>query len=377
METRPRLIVLGSSLTALAVARNAAHLRLRPLVFDTDAGIAFSSRCAERELFGSADEQAVERLTALAADEPSWLIATSDAWLRLIAAHRDALASAFGEILHPADAALAICLEKARFADWCRRNALPAPRCFSGDDLREDAASASFPLLLRPAASMHWAPGVVPKAMHVRNAEELRHWLDVYAAAGVAPLVTESLLDRPLTQYSVGASRRGGRTMAFVAVKRRPLPQDCQVGTYVELMADEAVEALARRALDALDFAGIGEVEILRDESSGRDYLIEINARPWVQYGLGVASGHDLLAFQLDPERFDAGSAVTSGKRWLNFPNDLFYCFSRSVGVVRHGRLPAREYVRSLVHANTFAHFAWTDPLPAWRSWRPLLRRRA
>jgi predicted ATP-grasp superfamily ATP-dependent carboligase len=185
------------------------------------------------------------------------------------------------------------------------------------------------------------------------------------------------LLGRRLTQYSVGASRRETEMITFVAVKRRPLPEDCAVGTYVELRPDDAVASLARRALESLDYQGIAEVEILRDEGTGRDYLIEINARPWIQYGLGPASGHDLLAFQLDPRRFDRTRAVTRGKRWLNFPNDLFYCFSRSVGVVRRGRVPVASYLRSMLGANTFAHFAWTDPLPAWRSLTALARRGA
>ena len=165
--------------------------------------------------------------------------------------------------------------------------------------------------------------------------------------------------------------------ISFVAIKRRPLPQHCAVGTYVELAPQPEVDALGRAVLEALDYQGIAEVEILRDEDSGRLYLIEINARPWVQYALGSASGHDLLGFQLHPERFDAGRAVQRGRRWLNFTGDLYYCFSRSAGVVRKGRMTWVPYLRSVLRANTFAYFAWTDPMPAWRVLRELWSARA
>jgi predicted ATP-grasp superfamily ATP-dependent carboligase len=150
--------------------------------------------------------------------------------------------------------------------------------------------------------------------------------------------------------------------MTFVAIKRRPSPEVCGVGSYVELSPDAAVETLARRALDALDFRGIAEVEILRDEDSGRDYLIEINARPWVQYALGPASGHDLLSFMFFPDRHDPRRAATSGRRWLDLSADAYYCFSRTVGLVRDGRIPFRTYLSSVLRANTLPIFRSRSP---------------
>src|SRR5262249_54884355 len=115
------------------------------------------------------------------------------------------------------------------------------------------------------------------------------------------------------------------------------------------------------------------EVEILRDENAGRNYVIEVNARPWVQYALGPASGHDLLAFMLDPTKHDAHRAATSGRRWLNLSADAYYCFSRSVGLVRDGRIPLSSYLASVIRANTFAYLSLRDPAPAWRNLRQWL----
>lgn len=375
MRAPPRLVILGTSVTALAVARNAADLGMHPVLVDTANGIAAGTRRAEVRLFpGAGPDVLLGALAVAAAGREAWLIATSDAWLRFIVQHRDTLQRHFGEILHPANESLAVCLDKARFAQWCAAQGLPLPRWHDAARVLADAGQLPFPLLLRPQESSHASRLAVPKAVAVHDASELARWMGVFQAAAVTPLVTESLLGRRITQYSVGGARRGAAMMTFVAIKRRPLPEVCAVGSFVELAPDDAIEALARRTLDALDYRGIAEVEILRDEDSGRDYLIEVNARPWVQYALGAASGHDLLAFMLDPGGVAAGRAVTSGKRWLNLSADLHYCFSRSVGLVRDGRIPLGAYVLSVLRANVFAYHAWADPGPAWRSLREFVK---
>jgi len=363
-----RLVILGSSVTALAVARNAADLGMRPIVFDRGRDIATSTWRAEVRAFPGADSASLlEELLKAGMEAPACLIATSDAWLRFVAEHRDALQRPFAEVLQPTTSTLAICLDKTAFAAWCTEQKLPTPRCFDANRIARDSEMLPFPLLLRPQQTSHSPQVTIPKALEVHDRAELMHWMETFKAAAVTPLVTESLLGRRLTQYSVGAARRGNALMTFVAAKRRPLPEQCAVGSYVELSPDKAVELLARRALEALDYKGIAEVEILRDEDSQQDYLIEINARPWVQYGLGPASGHDLLAFLLDPNGYDARNAVTVGKRWLNFSADLYVCFSASTGLVRKGRIPLGAYVSSLLRANTFAYFSSSDPRPALR----------
>ena len=369
----PRLVILGSSLTALAVARNAARLGMRPVIVDTQAGIAASTRKAAVDIVAGGDEPSVlSRVTDHAQPAPAWLVATSDAWLRFLIAHRALLELRFVQILHPGNAVLADCLEKSRFARWCAVNGIPAPASYAVETVQQDPASVRFPVLVRPAQSAH-ASRAVPKAVEAASMLELRRWLDVYAHAGLAPSITQSLLGLDLVQYSVGASRRGQAMTTIVAVKQRPLPRQCAVGSYVELASDGDADALAARALCAMDYQGIAEVEILRDRANGADYVIEINPRPWIQYGLAEASGRDLLAFQLAPAA-TSGRVVASGKRWMNLPADLYYCFSRSAGAVRSGEISAGDYFRSLLRANTFAHLALDDPAPAWRSFVELYR---
>jgi predicted ATP-grasp superfamily ATP-dependent carboligase len=370
-----RIVILGSTLTALAVARDAHHHRLQPVVVDMADGPAFSSRWA-KALVLRPDDDVLHRLKQESGPSVA-LVATADHWVRFIHEHRSALDAAFGCLLHPANDTIDICLDKLRFASWCAAQDLPAPLSWVGGRDRIPAG-AEFPMLIRPAHTQHAvAEPRLPKAIEAHDPNELDQWLARYADAAVTPLVSESLLSRDLEQVSVGFARHREGTLAFTARKLRPAPARCAVGSCVELYDDPASERLASLALKRLDYFGIGEVEILHDRQSGERFLIEINARPWLQYALAPASGHDFLQWMLGaqgPSR--VARRQRSGKTWVCLKDDLFNAFSRSVGEVRRGERGAFEYLASLFRCNVFAAFDWRDPMPAWIVWRGSAARR-
>jgi predicted ATP-grasp superfamily ATP-dependent carboligase len=152
-----------------------------------------------------------------------------------------------------------------------------------------------------------------------------------------------------------------------VAEKIRPLPEQCAVGTYVILRHQPAVEALALTTLRALGFTyGIAEIEIA-ETGDGQLSVVEVNPRPWTQIELARCAGYDFLAFLLDLPTSSRPRPRQDGVGWIDFTSDLFACFSRSTGLVRHRRIGVGDYVRSLARARVFAGFAINDPYPALR----------
>lgn len=361
-----RLVILGSTVTALAVVRDAHAHGLEPVVVDTREGIAFSSRWTVARLLpsDSDDDMWLACLRALGGPG-AWLIATGDPWVRRIMRRRAELDAMFVRVLHPSNQALEICLDKHHFATWCRQNQLSAPPSWlAGVEARPEGLAPPF--LIRPAATLHGGnPARLPKAVEAPDEEALTKWLQVFADADCPALVAVSLLHQPLTQYSVPFARLGGRMLSFVARKVRPTPDRCAVGTCVELAPQREVEELARRAAEKLDYVGVGEAEILYSQADRRSYLIEINARPWLQYPLAPASGHDFLGLIVGrPPQPDA--SVKEGRCWIDLHADLFQAFSSSVGAVRRGELGLGAYLRSLTRVNVFARFDLRDPRPAW-----------
>lgn len=371
-----RLVVLGGTVTGLALLRSAAPLGLDLHLFDDKADIASHSRYGVKHLLTQDNESLVlDELIALVSKPHTALIADSDGWLRFLLAHWDAITHTGCQILHGPRISLDLCLDKTHFIEWCKAHELPVPENHAlNEDGRSLQGEADFPLLLRPEFTVHGQGTGLPKAQEVHTEDELTGYLERFASAGVPVNVSQSLLRPGIRQLSVGITRRcDGGFRSLLAEKRRPTAEACAAGTYVSLITSPSAEqqaalALARRAIESLDYVGIAEVEILHDQDTGQSYLIEINVRPWAQLPLADKSRQHFLAFLL--ARTEARPSRPRQAHWISFQDDLFHCFSRSMGLVRKGRLSLLQYLLSLTRANTFVHWHWRDPRPWWQATR-------
>ena len=366
-----RLIILGSSVTALAVVRNAAAMGLVPVVLDTRNDIAFQSSHVQKILcVGKTDSEVLATVLELGQAGRHSLMASSDRWIDFVMANRPSLEIAFDTVLHASNDVLAICTDKLKFAHWCDTNAVAAPRLYhlnTQGSLSEPVGD--FPFLVRPyKGTMNVAANGLPKAVEVNDQASLQRCLQSFQDAQVQPIVTRSLLGLTLTQYSVGLARTSERMVSFVAEKVRPTADQCAVGSYVVLRENSTVEKMARDVADRLDYFGVAEFEILHAQETGEDFLIEINVRPWIQYGLGTRSGHNFLQVLLDGSAYDSSLEKKSGMCWIDFNDDLFNCFSRSVGVVRNGEVSIFTYLGTLLRANAFAKWCISDQRPFWHT---------
>jgi len=368
---RKALIILGSSETALGVVRNAYNNNLKPVVFDSVSGIATKS-AKTRVLLqqGRTWPEVLELLVELGQEGSNYLVATSDDWLRFIVQHRTKLDRAYKFIFHPDNDVLITCLQKQRFSMWCREHGLSIPKFYTREELGQLLThSDNFPILIRPTETLHdGTKHNIPKAIEVHDSRALQYWLGRYDDEQLEPFVCESLLGKDLTQYSVALARASEKMISIVSRKIRPSSEYCEVGSYVELCRNKEVERLAQKVFELLNYYGIGEVEILHSGETGINYLIEINARPWTQYSLSIASGNDFLQFMLDPDTYDVSSEIKQGKYWLDFGYDLSVCFSRDKAMVRMGKVGLFDYVVSILRANVFMSYEISDMRPFWFS---------
>lgn len=357
------LIVLGSSLTALAVARTASRSGLSCILVDDIRGPAASTRAAEFRALRSVDESGIyEAVADRVGGQDVTVVADSDRWLRFVRDHRHVLENSGWQVLHPDSRAIETCLDKTTFLTWCAAQHLPAPRLYQVEDVRQ-LGQDHYPLLLRPEWTQHSSATGLPKAIEIKRPGDLDRWLREFDHAGVRPTICESLLREGLQQYSVGASRdRAGRVLTFLAEKVRPHAEQCAGGTFVRPAVNDDVEHLAAAALNAIDYFGVAEVEVLFDPAQRRGFLIEINARPWLQYGLPFVSGCDLLAHAVGRE--PSSAKVDKRHAWLYFHSDLYACFSRSTGLLATGKIGVGEYLRTIGAADIYALWDARDPLP-------------
>jgi predicted ATP-grasp superfamily ATP-dependent carboligase len=292
------------------------------------------------------------------------LIATSDRWVRWLCDHDSLLQANDIRVLHGPAKALRLCTNKRMFTCWCIQQGIPTPSL---------AEVGQFPVIMRPEETRHDLPqAVLPKAVEITNASDAERALQRYGQWGVQPLFTESLLNEPVTVFSVPVVRTPRGMRSFVVRKLRPAPRECTAGSYVVTSPDTAVEALARRVIDHLDFFGMAEVEIVRQEPSGRDFVIEVNARPWAQYSLSERAGYDFLGFLRGQS--DGRPRPPRPAYWLDWTSDLYQVWSRR-GMIARGELTWWSYLHSLWQANAFATFDLHDWRPFWADLASLLRR--
>ena len=218
--------------------------------------------------------------------------------------------------------------------------------------------------MLRPTKSSHDDSHIVEKAAEVSCAEELDRSLKRMQGAGVGAIITQSLLGRDLEQFSVGFVRRNESIASVVLLKRRPTAGACECGTFVEWVIEPEVQALGEMVANELDYFGIGEVEILRDSSTRECFVIEVNARPWLQFGLVTSAGYDWLTFLLNPDHYRPPALKKLPRAWLSFADDLYVCFSRSVGDVRYGRIKLWTYLWSFWRVRAFSTWSFNDRRP-------------
>ncbi len=373
MHTNPfhTIFILGGSLTGLAVIRNAYALKLHPILVCTPGEIASSTRLASVVPVEQMDKSALQKIIGQSSStERPALIATSDEWIQFIMHYRNELEQANIQILQSENHALNICLDKSSFNKWAMGKKLPVPPFFSiphheADEYQAALNKLPYPVMLRPATSQHSNNSAdLPKARAIANASDLDEALQLFQRAGVAPLVTQSLLPYPLLQHSVGIVRAGDKTRSFVAQKIRPPADYAAVGTYMSLSPNKAVEELAQLTIKKLDYFGIAEVEILERSDTGELFLIEINARPWLQYTLALKSGHDFLLFLLNSADYQPDQEKKIGYNWIDFNSDFYLAFSNHIGLIRKRRLGLAKYIGSLIKVNAYARLALNDMTP-------------
>jgi predicted ATP-grasp superfamily ATP-dependent carboligase len=349
-----RLVILGGTLTGLAVARDARRAGMRCRVFDIDGGAIRYSSAVDEYLSCASYDEALADLDKQ--DGEYWLIADSDHWLRFLVANRHRLGRAV--VLHPVNEAIEVCLSKHRFARWCEQQGFFTPRV-----VRPGDADVRFPVVVRPDSTRH-REFDTPKASVARDSAALEAAIRDFERVGAEYVVTEALIDEATRYYAVGFARRGdGELLAFATEKVRPPVDRCRGASYVETRAfPEAIE-LARRAAERLQFIGVGELEIAHRD--GRCYLIELNPRPWLQYSMGRALGLSLIAFVAlgETPRPPGGRAS-----WISLKTDAYWCLSRRDGLLWSGELSWPRFVAQVLGASCHPLWDWRDPLPFLRT---------
>jgi D-aspartate ligase len=229
-----------------------------------------------------------------------------------------------------------------------------------------DKITTAFPLALKPAIKEHFFYSTKAKAWRANSKEQLRDLLKrANSIAGPGEIIVQDLIPGDGNhQFGYCAFFKDGKAVgSMVTRRRRQHPHEFgRASTFVETIDFPALESLAERFLQKINYYGLVEVEFKLDPRDGQLKLLDVNPRTWGYHSLGRSAGVD-FPYLLYCDQIGLAVEDCRGKpgmSWIrmltDFPTGLIDVFS--------GRLGLREFIESVRTFSTEAVFSWEDPVP-------------
>jgi predicted ATP-grasp superfamily ATP-dependent carboligase len=232
------------------------------------------------------------------------LIPSADQFVSAMSAHVEELQKYFA-FCHTSSAAQAVLATKERQYEVAGQNGLSVPKTQfirSLGELREFAAAARFPCLLKPVHFRHWerlSPGNPLYRQKVGTADTAEDLERQYRLASEcsSEMVVQEIIAGPDSSKLVYLSCYGldGRRLASCMVRQlRTDPISFGSASVVEPVRDPATDAACDGFLKAIGYTGICEIELKRDDRDGAVRMIEANPRFSVTADAASYAGVDL-----------------------------------------------------------------------------------
>lgn len=301
------------------------------------------------------------------------LLACSDIALRILAAHRDALATRY--LLDLADPAVQVnMLDKRASLEVARRAGIGYPQFWvvSGTcDVEALAADLPFPVLVKPVDTFRFFELTGHKILVVDGPDELMEGVRAVAEAGLEFVIVELIPggDDLLCSYYTYLDEDGDPQFHFTkrVIRRFPSREGPAVHHAVDWIPDAAREGL--QFLQAAGVRGIGHVEFKRDPRDGRLKFIESNVRFTAGNGLLAASGIDLAVYVYDRATGGPHHVLEQTRDGLHLLHPALDV--RAMLELRaRGEVTVASWLRSLAHPQVLAWFAGDDLGPSVLKWR-------
>lgn len=338
----------------------------------------------------------------LRSERPDYVFTVGESQLRRVmdAAHRLEPLSTWA---NPDFSTIARCFDKRAMYALAPQAGVPAvpwTAYTSAEEWRARAREFGYPVVVKRKDS---AGQVMDrKALIFRSAEEFEHFLaSLQREADPGSLLLQKFAPGMRHNCHIGAA--DGRLIAYFQQKvlRTDEPDDTGIGVAgVSVPPSPALRAHCAALTEALRYTGIGCIQFLIDEPTGKVAFLEFNARMDSTVALPYRMGLDypLLAIELAAYRKARASGRSDTQRLLPAPHPDAYPAGRTyhwlhgdlvalLAELRGRRLGALGLARRALDIAWLAlrsyhlTFDWRDPLPTiqmfWRKFlkNPLRRR--
>ena len=353
-------IYAGHGVPVIGIASDSAHFSCR------------TKACDEVITCNTDSMSLIHTLEGLGArlDQKAVLVPCADHSVLMLSRHRRRLQKWF-HIALPEPRVVDMLTNKIAFYRYAQEANLPIPGTFlltNREEAMEAATLLSFPCILKPTyKSATWRQNTGTKAFKVESAEEFHVIYDRCCKWADELIVQEWVPGGSASLYSCNCYFNGASEplVTFSARKIRQWPPEAGTSTMGEEVRNDDVVDETIRLFKAVNYRGLGYLEMKRDERTGKHYIIEPNVgRPTGRSAIAEAGGVDLLYTQycdlvglpLPANR----EQKFVGAKWIHLRQDIRSAWYHW----RKGELGVINWWKSVRGRKAYAVFSWSDPAP-------------
>jgi len=372
---RPPVLLLGGEANALSVARELG--RIGVIVYavgESDSTVRASRHVRWINLDAAAGDKFEDLWSAFLLGPQSdhlrgaVVMACSDAGIRVLVRHRDTLLARFR--LDDSDpAAQLLMLDKLTTYKHARAAGVPTPGFWeisSRDEILALRDAVTFPVMIKPRLSHLFEQKFGRKHVIVDSFDQLLANFDAASDAGMDMLLMEHVPggDDRLCSYYTYLDERSAPLFHFTKRIIRRFPTGMGGACYHVTDRVPHIGELGNRLFKHVGLRGLANIEFKQDPRDGQYKLIECNARYTASNCLVSAAGVKLATFVYNrltgrplPDMTDYKVGV---RLW-----DPFRDYKAFRELRRAGQLTFAKWIAGVCRRQTFAYFAWSDPMPA------------
>lgn len=251
-------------------------------------------------------------------------------------------------------------IDKSKTMLICEENGIPAPRTLFSDDpvteIREKGLA--YPVVVKPKTGV----GSIGFNI-VKDEEKLKKLLEGYDNSNGPLMVQEYIEQGESPQYRADLFRtyKGEIKMGCVGEVTRWYPLDGGSGIFIRSIRDEKIVDDCKRLLEALNWFGYANIDMVFDKRTGEKKVLEINGRPGasikIDYVCGINVSQLILENELGFEVSDMNE-YEEGKRTTCFLPDLLWLMKSKDRFRAKPSWFNRFGVKDVI-------FSWDDPMPS------------
>ena len=372
-QQHPGVVVLGSDFKALGVVRSLGRRGIPSVVIDNLPRSAWFSRYVTKRLrwHGPMEGEAFLNFLLRTGKElhlEQWMLfPLQDDVVELVARNSGELAKIY-QLVTQDWSVIRWAHDKRLTYSMAKELGISCPETwYPGSEDELSYMHMTFPVIIKPAISIHFQHATRLKAITVNNHEEL---LAQYRLASgiINPdevMVQEIIPGYGQSQYSVATYCKDGQVMLSMTARRtRQYPIDYGLGSsFVEAIEVPELLEPTQKLLRHMGVTGMVEVEFKLDYRDQCYKLLDINVRPWGWHTLCIACGLDFPYIQYRDVLGQAPlpTAPRYNYRWARVLTDI----PAGIQEIRAGITKPVSYLHSYTSKTTFSVFDWRDPVPA------------